>query len=139
MWRLHRTKAVYDRGFRTATGTAKDLLEAVAKFVREEVGMPVSGSPSLKDVGHLARDRLGVLSSRRDASGAKQIREIHQSTWKIGQQVNELRALQGTGQTRSPFGSRVIPVVQRSDLHKAPTIERRRPLPSEGRIYSCRH
>lgn len=80
-------------------GTAKDLLESVAKFVLEESGMSVPSSASFDSLWHLARERLGVLPERVDKTlpGFKAIRAIHQSSWAIARNVNDLRNLQGTG------------------------------------------
>lgn len=80
-------------------GTAKDLLESVAKYVLEELGITSTGNMSFSALWHVARERLGVLPQNVDTSvpGFEQIRRIHQSTWKIAENVNELRNLQGTG------------------------------------------
>ncbi len=82
-------------------GTAKDLLEAVAKFVLEELGSAQDG-----DFGHLwylARDRLGIHPTQvvRDGPGAAQVRKILGASWTIAEQVSELRNLQGTGHGRT--------------------------------------
>lgn len=80
-------------------GTAKDLLESVAKFVLEETGIPVPQNSSFDSLWHIARERLGVLPDRVDQSlpGFEAIRAIHQSSWTIARNVNDLRNLQGTG------------------------------------------
>lgn len=84
-------------------GSAKDLLEAVAKFVLEEVGMPVSGHPSFNHLWHLARERLGILPEQVSAAtpGARHIKAVLQSSWKIAEQINELRSVQGAGHGRT--------------------------------------
>ena len=84
-------------------GTAKDLLESVAKFVLEETGMPVPASIGFDALWHLARERLGVLPERVDKTlpGFEAIRAIHQSSWTIAKNVNDLRNLQGTGHGRT--------------------------------------
>lgn len=84
-------------------GQAKDLLEAVAKFVLEELGMPVNANMNYPALWHIARERLGVLPEQvdRDVPGFEAIREIHQSTWAIASQVNTLRNLQGVGHGRT--------------------------------------
>ncbi|WHP16614.1 abortive infection family protein [Cellulomonas sp. ES6] len=84
-------------------GTAKDLLESVAKFVLEETGMPVPSSMGFDALWHIARERLGVLPERVDKSlpGFDAIRAIHQSSWSIAKNVNDLRNLQGTGHGRT--------------------------------------
>lgn len=86
-----------------AIGTAKDLLEAVAKFVLEELGMPVPRGMDFNAIWYIARERLGILPEKVDQSlpGYKQIRAIHQSSWTIAQNINELRNLQGTGHGRT--------------------------------------
>ncbi|MBK8446296.1 MAG: abortive infection family protein [Micropruina sp.] len=86
-----------------AIGTAKDLLEAVAKFVLEELGMPVPKAMDFNAIWYVARERLGILPEKVDQSlsGYKQIRAIHQSSWTIAENVNELRNLQGTGHGRT--------------------------------------
>ncbi|MHB1733751.1 MAG: abortive infection family protein [Ferrimicrobium acidiphilum] len=84
-------------------GTAKDLLEAVAKFVLEELEVQLSGAPDFDHLWYLARERLGILPQqvKVDLPGAKQIRTILQSSWTIAQQANELRGLQGSGHGRT--------------------------------------
>jgi hypothetical protein len=84
-------------------GTAKDLLESVAKFVLEELGYSTTNKMDFGPVWHIARERLGVLPQQVDPNvpGADQIRAIHQSTWQIAEQVNALRNLQGTGHGRT--------------------------------------
>lgn len=84
-------------------GTAKDLLESVAKFVLEELSYPVPSNASFDHLWHLARDRLGILPQQVDQQlvGERQVKEILQSSWKIAQQVNELRSLQGAGHGRT--------------------------------------
>lgn len=84
-------------------GTAKDLLESVAKFVLEEHGFPVSSKMDFGGLWHLARERLGVLPQQVDTAipGYEAVQAIHQSTWQIAQQVNTLRNLQGTGHGRT--------------------------------------
>lgn len=82
-------------------GTAKDLLEAVAKFVLEELGCPQDGD--FAQLWYLARDRLGIHPKQvvQDGPAAAQIRTIVQSSWTIAEQVNALRNLQGTGHGRT--------------------------------------
>lgn len=84
-------------------GTAKDLLEAVAKFVLEEFDVTTPGAPDFDHLWYLARDRLGILPKQvnADLPGGKQIRTILQSSWTIAQQTNELRGLQGSGHGRT--------------------------------------
>jgi hypothetical protein len=84
-------------------GSAKDLLEAVAKFVLEEMGFPAPAAASFDHLWHLARDRLEMLPTQVDPglTGAKNIKAILQSSWTIAEQVNGLRGLQGTGHGRT--------------------------------------
>lgn len=84
-------------------GSAKDLLEAVAKFVLEEFGVPHRANADFAELWHLARDRLGLLPEQVDPAlpGANNIKAILQSSWKIAEQVNLLRGLQGTGHGRT--------------------------------------
>jgi len=82
-------------------GSAKDLLEAVAKFVLEELGTPQDG-----EFGHLwylARDRLGICPQQvvPDGPAAEQIRKILGASWTIAEQINALRNLQGAGHGRT--------------------------------------
>lgn len=82
-------------------GSAKDLLEAVAKFVLEELGsLP---SDDFNQLWYLARERLQVHPRQvaGDTIGAGQVRKILQASWTIADQVNELRNLQGTGHGRT--------------------------------------
>ncbi len=82
-------------------GSAKDLLEAVAKFVLQELGHEAPGD--FNQLWYLARERLGVHPSQvvGDSPGAAQVRKILGATWTIAEQVNELRNLQGTGHGRT--------------------------------------
>lgn len=84
-------------------GSAKDMLEAVAKFVLEELDLPVSKSADFNYLWHLARERLGLLPAQAPTSvpGGLAIRKILQSSWAIAEQVNTLRGLQGTGHGRT--------------------------------------
>ena len=84
-------------------GTAKDLLETVAKFVLEEVGFPYRDGAEFGELWYLARERLGIHPKDIDASspGGSQMRRIVQSTWTIAESVNELRQHQGTGHGRT--------------------------------------
>jgi hypothetical protein len=84
-------------------GSAKDLLEAVATFVLEELGIPLPVNASFDHLWYLARERLRVLPEQVDGSlpGANNIKAILQSSWKIAEQVNRLRGLQGTGHGHS--------------------------------------
>jgi hypothetical protein len=93
-------------------GSAKDLLEAVPKFVLEELGLPVPRNADFGHLWYLARERLGLLPEQVDATlpGSKQIKVILQSAWKIAEQVNELRNLQGTGHGRT------LPTALHADL-----------------------
>ncbi|MFD3352695.1 abortive infection family protein [Streptomyces fradiae] len=84
-------------------GSAKDLLEAVAKFALEEEHMLPPGNPNFNQLWYLARERLGVLPQQvsEDLPGAKQAKKILGSSWVIAEQVNELRNMQGTGHGRT--------------------------------------
>lgn len=84
-------------------GTAKELLESIAKFVLEEHGFPVDSKMDFGGLWHLARERLGVLPQQVDTAipGYQAVQRVHQSTWQIAEQVNMLRNLQGTGHGRT--------------------------------------
>lgn len=85
-------------------GTAKELLESVAKFVLQELQfLPPNRNPGYDELWHLTRDRLGILPEQvaGDGDGSKAIKAILGSAWKIAKQVNVLRNLQGTGHGRT--------------------------------------
>lgn len=84
-------------------GTAKDLLEAISKFVLEERGMLPQRRVDFDEGLHLALDHLGLLPTLADASrsGGKQLRAIYQSAKTVASTVNELRNLQGAGHGRT--------------------------------------
>ncbi len=84
-------------------GTSKDLLEAVAKFVLQELGMPPSGKEDFNHLWYISRERLNLLPQNVDANipGHKSVRAVLQSAWAIADQVNELRSIQGTGHGRT--------------------------------------
>ena len=84
-------------------GTSKDVLEAVAKFVLKEIGVPNHDRMSYDELWHHARDRLGILPEQiaHSVPGAASIKAIMQSSWTIVKQVNILRNLQGAGHGRT--------------------------------------
>jgi Abortive infection C-terminus len=84
-------------------GSAKDLLETVAKFVIEEFGVAAPKNANFDHLWYLARERLYLLPEQVNPSlaGANNIRAILQSSWKIAEQVNKLRGFQGTGHGRT--------------------------------------
>jgi hypothetical protein len=84
-------------------GTAKDLLETVAKYALEELGFPYREGADFAELWYLARERLGIHPKDIDASspGGSQMRRIIQSAWTIAEAVNELRQQQGTGYGRT--------------------------------------
>lgn len=84
-------------------GTAKDLLEAVAKFVLQELGMPYRQNADFNELWYHARDRLGIHPKDVASSlpGAAAIQAVMQSAWTIAEAVNQLRNLQGTGHGRT--------------------------------------
>lgn len=84
-------------------GTSKDLLEAVAKFVLQEMGLPLSGKETFNHLWYLSRERLNLLPQNVDANvpGHESVRAVLQSAWAIADQVNELRKIQGAGHGRT--------------------------------------
>jgi hypothetical protein len=84
-------------------GTAKDLLEAIGKFVLEERAMLPPRRLDFDEVLHLALDQLGLLPTTVDTAnpGGKQLRAIYQSAKTIASTVNELRNVQGSGHGRT--------------------------------------
>lgn len=84
-------------------GSAKDLLEAVAKFVLEELSFPVSRSADFGHLWYLARERLAVRPEDVAAgqTGSDEVRKILGASWTIAEQVNSLRNLMGTGHGRT--------------------------------------
>lgn len=82
-------------------GSAKDFLEAVAKFVLEELGSPQNGD--FGTLWFLARDRLTIHPKdvAGNGPGAESVRKILGASWTIAEQVNVLRNLQGTGHGRT--------------------------------------
>jgi Abortive infection C-terminus len=84
-------------------GSAKDLLEAVAKFVLEEFSVPVPRNDDFDHLWYLARDRLQLLPEQVNSAlpGASNIKTILQSSWRIAEQVNKLRGFQGAGHGRT--------------------------------------
>lgn len=84
-------------------GSANDLLEAIPKFVLQELGLDV---PSNADFGHLwylARNRLGVLPEQvaGDTEAAKHVKAVLGNSWKIAEQIHFLRGKEGTGHGRT--------------------------------------
>jgi hypothetical protein len=82
-------------------GSAKDLLEAVAKFVLEE--LEDDAPDSFGSLLYAARTRLGIHPKQvaGDNPGSDQVRKIVGAAWTIAEQVNELRGLQGAGHGRT--------------------------------------
>ncbi|AEF43138.1 abortive infection family protein [Hoyosella subflava] len=86
-----------------ALGSAKDLLEAIAKFVLHELNWPINEKTDFPQLWYFARERLNILPQQvaGNTPGANNIKAILQSAWKIAEQVNELRNAQGTGHGRT--------------------------------------
>jgi hypothetical protein len=84
-------------------GSANDLLEAVPKFVLQELDLPVPGTPDFGYTWHLARDRLGVLPEQvvTDSPGAGHVKAVLGNAWKIAEQVHYLRGKEGAGHGRT--------------------------------------
>jgi hypothetical protein len=84
-------------------GTAKDLLEAVCKFVLEELGCPARANADFNELLYHARERLRVLPEQvaGDGPGAAEIKKILGAAGTIATEVNTLRARQGTGHGRT--------------------------------------
>ena len=84
-------------------GSAKDLLESVAKFALKEFGVPTKKHDDFDHLWYMARERLNVLPAQVDSGlpGASNIKAILQSSWTIAEQVNKLRGFQGTGHGRT--------------------------------------
>lgn len=84
-----------------ALGSAKEVLEAVAKFVLEEFG--VKTPKSFGELLSAARTQLGIHPRQivGDAPGNAQVRSILQASWTIAKEVDDLRNLQGTGHGRT--------------------------------------
>lgn len=101
-------------------GTAKDLLEAICKFILEEWDVLPPHKLQFDHALHLALDRLDLLPASVDMSqpGAKEVRTIRQSSITIVKAVRDLRNLQGTGHGRTlPTG--VTPEVGRYVIREA--------------------
>ncbi len=97
-------------------GTAKELLETVARYTLEEMGQPARANANFDELLHMARERLWLLPqqvSADDAAG-KIEREVYEGLWKVAKSVNGLRNLEGTGHgrtslpTTSPMTARAI-------------------------------
>jgi hypothetical protein len=86
-----------------ALGSAKDLLEAVAKFVLAELDWPIGKNADFGELWYFARERLNILPQQvaGDTPGANHIKAVLQNAWAIAEQVNALRNLQGTGHGRT--------------------------------------
>ncbi|WHU48692.1 abortive infection family protein [Gordonia sp. L191] len=85
-----------------ALGAAKDLLEAVAKFVLDEIGWPYDSKDDFSKLWHFARERLGLLPQQAASGPAqKQVQQILQSAWAIASKVSEIRNAHGTGHGRT--------------------------------------
>ncbi len=84
-------------------GTAKDLLEATAKFALEELDVPYNPKADFAELWFHARDRLGIHPKQVAVSlpGGSVIQTVMESAWKIADAANQLRNLQGTGHGRT--------------------------------------
>lgn len=84
-------------------GGAKELIEAIAKFVLEEGGLPLDSRTPFPGLIEVSFERLGLLPAvvNDSVEGAKQIRDIYRSAKRTVIAVNELRNLQGTGHGRT--------------------------------------
>lgn len=84
-------------------GTAKEMLESTAKHVCEAFSAPYRENMQFDELWHHARDRLGILPEQVNLNqpGAKELREILQSSWSIARMTNKLRNAEGTGHGRT--------------------------------------
>jgi hypothetical protein len=84
-------------------GSANDLLEAVPKFVLQELDLLTPAAPDFGHVWYLARNRLGVLPDQipSDSPGATHVKAVLGSAWKIAEQIHYLRGKEGTGHGRT--------------------------------------
>ncbi len=84
----------------SAVGAAKDLVEAVAKYViRETTGQP----PAKADAPRLVRDAVDALDLKQDLpEGAKALQKILSGMNQVVQGISEVRNLYGTGHGRLP-------------------------------------
>lgn len=84
-------------------GVAKDLIEAIGKFVLEERGQLPGGAVDFPKVLGVSLKQLQLRpqDTDTDAPGGKQLREIRQHANAIAGSINELRNLQGTGHGRT--------------------------------------
>ena len=84
-------------------GIAKEMLESTAKYVCKAFSVPYRMNTSFDELWHLARERLGILPEQVEQSqpGAKELREILQSSWSIARMTNKLRNDEGTGHGRT--------------------------------------
>ena len=84
-------------------GVAKDLIEAIGKFVLEERGRLLGGAVDFPKVLGVSLEQLQLRpqDTDTDAPGGKQLREIRQHANAIAGNINELRNLQGTGHGRT--------------------------------------
>lgn len=84
-------------------GGAKDLLEAIAKFVLEESNRLPARRVEFPELIALSFEMLGLQPAVVDDSvaGGKQVRAIYQSAKTVALTANELRNLQGTGHGRT--------------------------------------
>lgn len=84
-------------------GGAKELLEAIAKFVLEEAGRPAPPKMDFPGLIAVSFQLLGFDPSviKESEPGAKQLRAIYQSAKTIANAVNELRNQMGTGHGRT--------------------------------------
>lgn len=84
-------------------GTAKELLEAIYKFVLEEAGTGFPKNGSFNQLQHLALERLQMLPQNVNTShpGGTELREIWEKAQSLAAKINDLRNLQGTGHGRT--------------------------------------
>lgn len=84
-------------------GTAKELLESVAKFVLEGLGAEPRKNADFGELWYLARERLGLLPESISSTepGAQSVKKILGNAWVIAEQVNTLRCREGTGHGRT--------------------------------------
>ena len=84
-------------------GTAKELLEAIAKYVLKESGMPVDKKIDFNPLIHIAVERMNMApkSINADYEGGKCVRDIYQQALNICKELGQLRNLQGTGHGRT--------------------------------------
>lgn len=94
-----------------AIGTAKELIETVCKTILAERGKPMNGAPDIPTLTKATLNELDLVPDSVDEAkrGSEAIKRVLRSLGSIGNDLNELRGIYGTGHGKDGKAKGLLP------------------------------